>query len=139
MRVLCDGDFFAEWGGTLEELAEFNGYDLGRFSIDDAASETEEQVIVRLTAAVQLHMDEVAHERSYDSILSLCSYATSTNAQFRAEGQAGVEWRDACWALGHELVDRVRAGTAEIPTEAELLAMLPAMEWPPKAEVDPIT
>lgn len=82
------------------------------------------------TGYIQEHLDAVAQTRLYDGILSLCSYATSADPIFAAEGQAGVAWRDAVWRLGYQLLDEVQSGQRELPTREELLAMLPPMEWP---------
>jgi len=84
----------------------------------------------RLTSAIQSMLDETAKERGYDSILSLCTYATSTAAKFAAEGQAAVEWRDEVWAKGYAILADVEGGERAIPTEAELLSELPNFVWP---------
>lgn len=83
-----------------------------------------------LTLAVQRHMNVVAAQRNYDDIISCCTYATSTNAKFSAEGQAAVEWRDAVWVKCYQVLDEVQAGTRPTPTEEELLSELPAIQWP---------
>jgi hypothetical protein len=91
---------------------------------------TPEDIQKTFTDAIQAHMDAKARERNYDGILSLCTYATSVNPKFAAEGQAGVAWRDACWTRGYEIIAEVQAGTREIPTVDEFLAELPVLHWP---------
>lgn len=83
-----------------------------------------------MTDAVQRHLDATAKTRNYDGILSLASYATSTNPTFAAEGQAGVAWRDAVWAYCYQALAAVQAQTRAVPTWEELKAELPAMVWP---------
>jgi hypothetical protein len=80
--------------------------------------------------AVQAMLDAKAREREYDGILSATTYATSTLPRFQAEGQACVAWRDAVWSKCYELMEQVDTGALAQPTVDELLAMLPAMEWP---------
>jgi hypothetical protein len=83
------------------------------------------------TAAVQAWLDDTAEERNYDHILSACSYVTSTNPQFQAEGQACVAWRDAVWASCYQIMGEVMAGNRVAPaTTGDLIAELPAIVWP---------
>lgn len=79
----------------------------------------------------QKRLDDFARTRLYDGILSLCTYATSTNPKFSAEGQYGVNARDATWATLYQILDEVQAGTRPIPSGyAEIEPLLPALEWP---------
>lgn len=110
------------YGGSWE--------DPGAPTPEDLQEEFLKATQARLTNLVQGVLDKEAQTRGYESILSLCTYATSTVDRFREEGQAGVNWRDACWMLGYQLVAEVRAGLRPVPTDEELLAMLPAMVWP---------
>lgn len=82
------------------------------------------------TAAVQSLLDNKAQERNYDNMLSMCTYVSSTNVKFAAEGQAGVEWRDACWSACYDIMAEVQVETRPVPTVAELLALMPGFVWP---------
>lgn len=91
---------------------------------------TQEITIEDYKREVQAVLDAKAKEREYDGILSLVSYATSTNPTFAAEGQAGVTWRDGAWSTCYALLGQWEAGQIPQPTIAKVLAALPAMNWP---------
>lgn len=90
----------------------------------------QQSIIKELTSAVQNHLDATARARNYDGILSACTYATSTNSQFAVEGQACVQWRDACWFTCYGVMNAVQLGGRETPTADQLIAELPPMVWP---------
>ena len=90
---------------------------------------TAEEIQAQLTNAVQNYMDETVKTRNYDNIHTACTYSTSTDSIFAAEGVACVRWRDAVWRKCYELLSEVNAGTRTIPTAEELIAELPKLEW----------
>lgn len=93
-----------------------------------AAAEAVKRSIVD---AVQQRLDEFARTRNYDSILSACTYATSTVPKFAAEGQYCVEARDATWAALYAILAEVEAGTRTAPSGyADIEQDLPALAWP---------
>lgn len=91
---------------------------------------TQAEIIASYTATVQKHLDDTAKQRGYDGILSACTYATSTNEKFQAEGQAAVVWRDAVWSTCYATLAAVESGATVIPTIDELISVLPAVVWP---------
>lgn len=88
-----------------------------------------EDTIKNYTNVVQALLDTCAQSRGYDNIISACTYATSSNTNFKAEGQACVEWRDAVWAKCYEILANVQNGVRYPPTLDELLLELPEMVW----------
>jgi hypothetical protein len=99
-------------------------------TLEPVDPQTTEQIIAGFAAAVQSRLDTFAHERNYDGIMSLCTYATDPNPRFAAEGQCGVDLRSSTWAACYQIMGEVQAGTRTMPATDELLALLPAMEWP---------
>ena len=90
---------------------------------------TEEEIQKMLTDGVQAYMDSKVQERGYDNIHTACTYSTSTDETFKAEGTACVAWRDAVWRKCYNILAEVKAGTRPIPTLEEVIAELPVLVW----------
>lgn len=80
-----------------------------------------------LTNYVQKYLDRKAQAKGYDGIVSACTYLNSTNAKFKAEGEAYVAWRDSVWSKFYEILNDALAGNCDIPTENELISELPTI------------
>jgi hypothetical protein len=94
----------------------------GAWTEDPSRDQAEQLAGMRLAAidAVQARLDNLAQSWGYDHILSLCTYASSKVPRFAAEGQIGVDWRDATWAAVDQHQNTVTSA-------AELFALLPAI------------
>ena len=125
--IVADAEFAASIGAVLAQGASIGWtYAGGVFTAPAAPMPT----VAEYTAAIQAMLDAEARTHNYDGILSLASYAASTHPPFAAEGQAGLDWRDAVWGASYALMAQVQLGEIPQPTIAELLAMLPPMVWP---------
>lgn len=91
---------------------------------------TAEQIIQGFVGSIQKHLDDFAKTRGYDGIMSACTYATSTVAKFKTEGQYCVQARDATWSTAYDLLDQVQTGEIDVPTEEEVFESLPTLAWP---------
>ena len=92
--------------------------------------EPEPPTVSEYKAAIVAHLDAAAQARLYDGAVSIATYVNSTNPAWAAEATAFVAWRDAVWAYAYTELDKVMAGTRAQPTVAEILAELPAIQWP---------
>ena len=94
--------------------------------------QSQERLIEYYSSIIQTALDNFAKTRRYDSIMSVCSYYNSTNDRFRKEAEYCTKLRDDTWDIGYQILDEVLAGIRDIPTEEELVVLLPVFEakWP---------
>lgn len=105
--------------------------DLSPEQVAEIAYYNAQKLKKEVVARVQKRLDDFAQSYNYDGILSLCTYATSTNAKFQAEGQHGVKARDATWAKLYEILAEVEAGTRAVPNGyGDIEIELPELIWP---------
>jgi|GEM_PF-6121704 len=94
-----------------------------------------DRIVASLEKAVQVHLDAFAASRGYGDertapIVSACSYAASTHPRYGADGRTCLAVREATWDKCFEIMASVLAGSRPAPAIAELIAELPALEWP---------
>lgn len=82
------------------------------------------------TAAIDTHMDTFAQTRGYDSMASAASYAGDEDAVFNLEGTYAKRMRSMIYRQAYAILDAVLAGERPMPTIEEVIAELPALEWP---------
>ena len=81
----------------------------------------------RVVAAIDAHVEAQAVAMQYNGAAHLASYVASGVAEWAAEAQAFVAWRDAVWQAALGLLADAQASGDVISVE-DALAALP--EWP---------
>ena len=112
-------------------VADASGYPIAQ-DPPPPPSPTAAQIRAALTDAVYVHMNAAAQARGYDDIKAAVTYAEEPAVPiFQAEGRALRAWRSLVWAHCYQVLADVQAGTRAIPTAAQLIAELPALDLPP--------
>mgnify|MGYP003294663800 CR=1 FL=1 len=127
--------FYKSIGMELMDVEQ--GYD-GNWYVEGYApikplEERIEETYKDFDSRVEKRLNDFAATRRYSSINSACSYSTSTDAQFKLEGEYCVSIRDLtyrkCYDLLEEYMPLVLSGEREIPTWEEIEAQLPELKW----------
>lgn len=106
---------------SYEDYVEIVGSDI------DVNALSAEETQKFFTTVVQNLMDTEASKLGYDNCLSVCSYIDTGVQKFDDESRAFRKWRSAVWSKGYEILDLVKSGEMAIPSEEELIAMLPEL------------
>lgn len=88
-----------------------------------------QQIQSELEAAIDAHIADVMHARTYDSITSCITYLGSTNPRWNSDAQDALSWRTAVWEKAYQLLNAWQAGEIDMLTPEQVIAALPAIEW----------
>lgn len=78
----------------------------------------------------QQRLDDFAKTRNYDGIMSCCTYASSSNLNFKAEADYCISARDATWTTIYQILADVENNVRPLPASyEEIQAELPVLQW----------
>jgi len=124
---------FSETATPGELRANFTGYvwvDLPYATPTPVPPDTA-RLVAEIVSATQQRLDDFAHTRNYDGILSACTYNLSSIPKFATEGQYCIDARDATWAALYQFMAEVQLGNQPMPTGyADVEPLLPPLAWP---------
>ncbi len=128
MALTCEANGWSMEDGYDEDGKRYLIINPPEPKYEPTVEEIQARIQKQLTDAVQRVLDNKAQELLYDSCLSVCSYIDTGVTKFDDEGRAFRAWRSQVWAKCYEILDEFNTGTRAIPTEEELMAMLPKLE-----------
>lgn len=116
------------WVPATPSVAQGWTYTAGAFSAPPPppAPDIPSQVV----PMVQLRLDSFARTAGFDNIFTACTYTNSSNPKRRARALYCETMRDTYWNMCEQIEAEVLAGIRPVPTEAEVLALLPPLVWP---------
>ena len=121
-----DTEYYKSIGMELMDVEK--GYDGGWYLSGYAPKKSYETIQYEYTNLIQSILNKEAQALGYDNCLSVCSYMNTGVQKFDDEGSCFRKWRSAVWNKGYEILDKVKSGKMKIPSEEELLKMLPKLE-----------
>lgn len=94
------------------------------------ALRSQPEIMAAFQRAIEAHIEQTAQAKQYSSAVACASYIADPNPVWSAEAQAFIAWRSTVWSEVYATLAEVQAGERPVPTIDELLADLPAIEWP---------
>lgn len=91
---------------------------------------TQEEILEEYKDRMQSHVDLKAQEKNYKNGFTCATYTNSTNAQWKAEADAFIAWRDDVWEYAIGVQTQVEAEEIEPPTLEDFINNAPSLIWP---------
>lgn len=91
------------------------------YELDPDWNLTDAETILKIQELVQTIIDQYAQKLNYDNGVSLVGYYDSTNKKFADESKEFIKFRDNCWTLCYDFLNKYERGEIRRPLPSEVL------------------
>jgi len=88
------------------------------------------EILHEFNQGLQNFINSVSMQKQYESALHCATYATSTVAEWAAEAQAFIAWRDSVWTYSYAELAKFENSERQPVSFEDFLTELPAIVWP---------